>query len=266
MSTLCEGGVQSMSFPIPNPLIVSLTPSLQNCTIKPPSQTTLKNRIRRLCHTCGTAPLSSHLSTDPHNPAPDPGNVAATAFAHSPCNCTESVWLCTQCGQTLRSNDTTYRRVWAWRTRYSTSLGGGLGTGIGEGCQGVKCGRGEACLAAQGIELEVECEADEGSSDTSSNNSAGHSPASHPSYYNEAAVSTDSHDDEEPGYFRQEVIGLGGVVKHKAKKRVNVGACVVEYEDERETGNYLVREENGLHRAWCGWCSRVICSKSEAGC
>ncbi|KAJ5295909.1 hypothetical protein N7508_010730 [Penicillium antarcticum] len=238
----------------------------RNCTIKPPSQTTLKNRIRRLCHTCGTAPLSSLLSADPHNPAPDPDNVAATAFAQSPCNCIESVWLCTQCGQTLRSNDTTYRRVWAWRTRYSTYLGGGLGTGIGEGCQGVKCGRGEGCLAAQGIELEVDCEVDEGSSDTSSSHSAGHSPASHPSYSNEGAISTDSHDDEEPGYFRQEVIGLGGVVKHKAKKRVNVGACVVEYEDERETGNYLAREEDGLHRAWCGWCSRVIPSKSEVGC
>jgi hypothetical protein len=33
-----------------------------------------------------------------------------------------------------------------------------------------------------------------------------------------------------------------GVVKHKSKKRVNVGACVVEYEDERETGNYLERD------------------------
>lgn len=115
----------------------------------------------------------------------------------------------------------------------------------------MKCGRGESCLAAQEIELEVDCEADEGSSDTSS---TGHSPASPP---------TDNHDGEEPGYFRQEVIGLGGVVKHKAKKRVMVGACVVEYEDERETGRYLVREEGGDCRAWCGWCSRVIPASSE---
>jgi hypothetical protein len=185
--------------------------------------------------------------------------VAAIAFARTPCNCEEAVWLCTQCGQTLRTNDTTYRRVWAWRTRYSTYLGGGLGTGIGEGCQGVKCGRGESCLAAQEIELEVDCEADDGSgSDTGSSGS----PAGQ-SHYHESGLSTDSHDDEEPGYFRQEVIGLGGRVKHKSKKRVNVGACVVEYEDERETGDYLVREEQGLHRAWCGWCSRVIPGKSE---
>jgi len=123
----------------------------------------------------------------------------------------------------------------------------------------VKCGRGESCLAAQEIELEVDCEADEGSgSDTGS---SGSPPGQ--SYFHESGVSTDSHDDEEPGYFRQEVIGLGGVVKHKSKKRVNVGACVVEHEDERETGNYLVREEQGLHRAWCGWCSRVIPAKSE---
>lgn len=184
----------------------------------------------------------------------------AANLALNICNCDDAVWLCVQCGQTLRSNDTTYRRVWAWRTRYSTYLGGGLGTGIGEGCQGVKCGRGESCLAAQEIELEVDCEAAEGSSDTSS---TGHSPAVHQLSHHHDMVSNDSHDEEEPGYFRQEIIGLGGVVKHKSKKRVLVGACVVEHEDERETGRYLVREESGSRRAWCGWCLRVIPARSE---
>ncbi|KAJ5848410.1 hypothetical protein N7455_012367 [Penicillium solitum] len=239
----------------------------RNCTIKPPSQPALKNRIRRLCRPCGIAPLSSHLSyttSDPHTPDPwDETSVAAIAFARNPCNCEEAVWLCTQCGMTLRSNDTTYRRVWAWRTRYSTYLGGGLGTGIGEGSQGVKCGRGENCLAAQELELEVDCEADEGSGSGSDTSSTAHSPAAPPSFGYEGIGVSDSHDDEEPGYFRQEVIGLGGIVKHKSKKRVNVGACVVEYEDERDTGNYLEREEKGLYRAWCGWCSRVIPAKSE---
>lgn len=223
----------------------------RNCTIKPPSQTSLKGRLRRLCRPCGTAPLACHLSPTPGVAPQENSKVTLTALAQGVCKCDDEVWLCTQCGQTLRSNDTTYRRVWAWRTRYSTYLGGGLGTGIGEGCQGVKCGRGESCIAAQEIELEVDCEADEGSSDGSS---TGHSPISPP---------TDSHDDEEPGYFRQEVIGLGGVVKHKAKKRVMVGACVVEYEDEREAGRYLYREEEGSHRAWCGWCSRVIPARNE---
>ncbi|KAJ5942146.1 hypothetical protein N7516_002314 [Penicillium verrucosum] len=239
----------------------------RNCTIKPPSQPALKNRIRRLCQPCGIAPLSSHVSyttSDPQNPDPSSENtVAAIAFARNPCNCEEAVWLCTQCGMTLRSNDTTYRRVWAWRTRYSTYLGGGLGTGIGEGSQGVKCGRGEKCLAAQEIELEVDCEADEGSGSGSDTSSAAQSPAAPPSFGYEGIGVSDSHDDEEPGYFRQEVIGLGGIVKHKSKKRVNVGACVVEYEDERDTGNYLEREEKGLYRAWCGWCSRVIPAESE---
>ncbi|KAJ5179302.1 hypothetical protein N7492_002512 [Penicillium capsulatum] len=223
----------------------------RNCTIKPPSQTSLKGRLRRLCRPCGTAPLSCHLFPTLDVAHRENSNTIHAALAQGVCKCDDEVWLCTQCGQTLRSNDTTYRRVWAWRTRYSTYLGGGLGTGIGEGCQGVKCGRGESCLAAQEIELEVDCEADESLSDTSS---TGHSPVGHP---------TDSHDDEEPGYFRQEVIGLGGVVKHKAKKRVMVGACVVEYENERETGQYLTHEENGSHRAWCGWCSRVVPARSE---
>ncbi|KAJ5109226.1 hypothetical protein N7456_005901 [Penicillium angulare] len=252
----------------------------RNCTIKPPSQTAMKDRIRRLCRTCNAAPLSDHLMPDtPYNDtSPDlrEEGIKAASREQNICNCSDAVWLCVQCGQTLRSNDTTYRRVWAWRTRYSTYLGGGLGTGIGEGSQGVKCGRGETCLAAKEIELEVDCEVDESSSDTSS--TGHHSPGYYPSgyasgsasasasassAYHHELVSSDSHDDEEPGYFRQEVIGLGGVVKHKSKKRVMVGACVVEYEDERETGEYLVREECGSHRAWCGWCSRIIPAQTE---
>ncbi|KAK1141441.1 hypothetical protein N8T08_009113 [Aspergillus melleus] len=137
----------------------------------------------------------------------------------------------------------------------------GLGTGIGEGCQGVKCGRGEDCLAAQEIEMEVECEADE-----SSGSPHGHSPSLENEPWESHNHSNDrweSREEEEPGYFRQEIIGIGGVVKQKAKKRVTVGSCVVEHEDERETGQYLVREEEGRDRSWCGWCWRVIPSKSE---
>lgn len=225
----------------------------------------MKGRIRRLCRTCNAAPLSHHLSHSPilahQDPSSREGGLRASDISLHTCTCDEALWLCVQCGQTIRSADTTYRRVWAWRTRYSTYLGGGLGTGIGEGSQGVKCGRGEWCLAGQEIELEVDCEADEGLSDSSS---TGHSPVSHPGQghaYLEPGM--DGHDEEEPGYFRQEIIGLGGVVKHKAKKRVMVGACVVEFEDERETGKYLVREECGSARSWCGWCDRVIPSKRD---
>jgi hypothetical protein len=73
-------------------------------------------------------------------------------------------------------------------------------------------------------------------------------------------------DDEEPGYFRQEIVGIGGVVKQKAKKRVTVGSCVVEYEDERESGDYLTREEEGELRSWCGWCWRVVPATTESDC
>lgn len=210
------------------------------------------NRIRRLCTTCRTVPLSHHIAySSSHHASPpfDPSSFTAPAFMRTPCSCEDAVWLCHQCGHTIRRQDTTYRRVWAWRTRYSTHLGG-LGTGIGEGCQGVKCGRGEYCLAAQAIELEVVSEADgpeglqHGGSDTSDN-----------------TMSTP--DDEEPGYLRQEIVGIGGRFKQKVKKRVMVGACVIEHEDERDTGQYLTREEEGAHRSWCGWCWRVIPAMNE---
>ena len=197
-----------------------------------------------------------------------PPSFTGLAFARTPCFCDEAVWICQPCGQSLRNSDTTYRRVWTWRTRYSAYLGGGLGTGIGEGCQGVKCGRGEHCLAAQEIELEVDCEADESTAgilDHNHGDGQTHGPtASHdPSHDFIHIERLDNRDDEEPGYFRQEIVGIGGVVKHKVKKRIALGACVVEHEEERETGRYLRREETGQHRSWCAWCSRVVPSMKD---
>ncbi|KAF7181650.1 hypothetical protein CNMCM7691_000947 [Aspergillus felis] len=247
-----------------------------NCTIKTPTRNTLKDRVRRLCTTCRTAPLAAHLTRSPSTTTssetqvpPDLSSFTASAFIHSPCSCEDVVWLCYPCGKTLRSSDTTYRRVWSWRTRYSTYLGG-LGTGIGEGCQGVKCGREEDCLAAQEIELEVECEADESSPSGSPHNhhqgnarAHGHLSPQDELLRDQSLERSNSRDEDKPGYFRQEIIGIGGRVKQKAKKRVTVGACVVEYEDERDTGQYLTREEQGLNRSWCGWCCRVIPSKDD---
>lgn len=66
-----------------------------------------------------------------------------------------------------------------------------------------------------------------------------------------------------PGYLRQEVEGLGGVMKKKVKKRVKVGATVWEYDDERETGKYLERESSGEQRSWCAWCSRVVLGRED---
>jgi hypothetical protein len=137
---------------------------MQNCTIKPPSAVMLKNRLRRLCATCQTAPLVDHLSPEKwtlNSESDHPPAFTYSAFARTPCDCENAVWLCQTCGHSLRNRDTTYRRIWTWRTHYSTYLGGGLGTGIGEGCQGVKCGKGMDCLAAQVIEVEVDAETDE---------------------------------------------------------------------------------------------------------
>ena len=132
----------------------------------------------------------------------------------------------------------------------------------------MKCGRGEHCLAAQEIELEVDCEADESTAgilDHNHGDGQTHGPtASHdPSHDFIHIERLDNRDDEEPGYFRQEIVGIGGVVKHKVKKRIALGACVVEHEEERETGRYLRREETGQHRSWCAWCSRVVPSMKD---
>ncbi|QKX63591.1 uncharacterized protein TRUGW13939_10762 [Talaromyces rugulosus] len=243
----------------------------RNCTIKPPSAVMLKNRLRRLCTTCQTAPLVDHLSPEKwtsNSESDHPPAFTYLAFARTPCDCENAVWLCQTCGHSLRNRDTTYRRIWTWRTHYSTYLGGGLGTGIGEGCQGVKCGKGADCLAAQVIEVEVDAEADESMMATPDPHNHGHDDHTHsdreltPWGLPQGRLDNVQHDDT-PGYFQQEIVGIGGVVKRKSKKRVAVGACVDEHEDERETGKYLLYEESGQDRACCGWCWRVIPSRKD---
>ena len=61
-----------------------------------------------------------------------------------------------------------------------------------------------------------------------------------------------------PGYARHEIEGIGGVVKTKLVRMLRVGACVPEWEDEKNKGQILEREISGGRRSWCGWCSRVI--------
>lgn len=167
-------------------------------------------------------------------------------FARDPCNCAENVWICQPCGQSLRTADVTYMRGWTWRTRYSTYLGG-LGTGIGEGVEGVQCGKQSQCLAAKEVEKEIDCDAEE--------MAYARRQVERAQLEGRATTAT--------SYLMQEIEGIGGVVKKKVKKRVRVGAVVKEYEDEREHGGYLSREQEGNNRSWCSWCQRVIPAKKD---
>jgi hypothetical protein len=144
----------------------------------------------------------------------------------------------------LRRADTDYKRGWTWRARYSTYLGV-LGTGIGEGNEGVPCGRGQACLAAKVVEQEVDCDAQ-----------------AIRQLEEEAELTGRSW--EGGGFEVQEIEGVGGVVKRKVKKLVLLGKRVQEHEDERSGhAKYLSREENGEVRSWCSWCDRVVPSETD---
>lgn len=136
-------------------------------------------------------------------------------------------------------------RGWTWRTRYSTYLGG-LGTGIGEGHEGVECGLGHLCLAAREVEKEIDCDADE--------------LAELRREMDRVEMEGGAHGRRWSGtsYLTQEMEGIGGVVKKKVKRRVRVGCVVKEYEEERETGVYLKREQEGEARSWCAWCERAV--------
>jgi len=235
--------------------------------MKPPPTPSLRARHRRLCRTCNKAPLpllvaafrprtlSSDSSSPSRSPVPnlveledDNENLrafTAPAFERTPCNCDNVVWLCAPCGKDLRNADTMYVRAWTWRTRHSNYLGG-LGTGVGEGNEGVECGRGSTCLGAKIVEHET-CEQE---------------------ILDVLAAETNSPDATErwkgTSYFAQEIEGIGGVLKVKHKKQVRVGECVKHYEDEREKAiQYLEREVSGTLRSWCSWCERVVLGEKD---
>ncbi|KAI7014005.1 hypothetical protein KC355_g4838 [Hortaea werneckii] len=172
-----------------------------------------------------------------------PEDVQLRLFSRSPCSCDDQVWICQPCGQTSRNADTTYMRGWAWRARYSVC--GGLGAGLGEANEGVECGRDSECLAAREVFHEHDCDED--------------------GLENEMAnAEIDSRHMHGSSYTTQEIVGIGGRVKRKVKKRVYVGAIVKEYEDERLNGKFLSREQNGANRSWCSWCCRVVPGKKDA--
>ena len=192
-------------------------------------------------------PLRNHTSVaDGFSFTHSSATCSSEAFSRGPCRCADEVFLCNSCGSGLRNDDTIHMRCWTWRTRYSTYLGG-LGAGIGEGNEGVKCGRGDHCLAAKEVEEEIDSDGLESEQITKEFDT----------------VSGAGRPKKNTGYMTQEIEGIGGVVKKKVKKRVKVGAVVKEYEDEREHGNYLRREQTNINRSWCYWCSRVVPSKRD---
>ena len=158
------------------------------------------------------------------------------------------------CGLALRSADTTYSRVWIWRTRYSNL--GGLGTGIGEGNEGVKCGRGQSCFAAE--DKEVEVDVDSSTASTPSSSPGGSPDQSTCTLPSSLSANGDEGEIKGPIYGTREIQGIGGVVKKKLITSVRVGACVKEWDEERETGTFLKREREGRERSWCSWCWRII--------
>ena len=208
--------------------------------MKAPSTRELKSRHRRLCRACVKSSLNL-LTVFTRTNRGENEDDDEICYARDPCTCEQlTVWICQSCGQGLRSADTTYLRGWAWRTRYSAC--GGTGAGLGEGNEGVECGRYGQCLAAKEVEREIECDADELAAQEVLMEKAG----------NDGRKLAGS------SYMTHEIVGIGGKVKKKLKQEVLVGAIVKEYDDERTTGKFLRREQEGLSRSWCSWCARVV--------
>ncbi|KAK5654899.1 hypothetical protein OQA88_6937 [Cercophora sp. LCS_1] len=239
-----------------------------NCAIKPPAPIVLRDRHRRLCNACTKAPLGNlvkpRLGADI--------TLDSESLERAVCSCvSEGVWLCQPCGRSIRSDDNDYKSIWKWRNQYTDYLGG-LGTGIGEGDRGVICGRENLCCASREREQETDCDAAD-LRDAEALSLAGSIPLSHSSsdgslqpWSSPGSASSSSEVTDRrtpspqlgPGYERHEIEGIGGVVKKKLLRMVKIGACVPEWDNERQKGDILGREVRGERRSWCGWCWRVV--------
>ncbi|KAK8098452.1 uncharacterized protein PG998_013938 [Apiospora kogelbergensis] len=269
-----------------------------NCAIKPPAPIVLRDRHRRLCIPCTKAPLGT-LAKPPLLPETP---LDADLMKNAICTCqNEGVWLCHPCGRSIRGTDHDYQSIWRWRNQYGEVLGG-LGTGIGDGDRGVICGRDWECVASKEREQETDCDAEDArershcntplpwiatvtatSTTVSSSLPSSSSTASTSALRPPSSASTSSSGGGGgevtgnvqqqppqysssplgPGYVRHEIEGIGGVVKTKRLTMVKVGACVPEWEDEKNRGEILGREVKGIARSWCGWCWRVIPGKKD---
>ncbi|KAI0601676.1 hypothetical protein F4775DRAFT_541011 [Biscogniauxia sp. FL1348] len=239
----------------------------RNCAIKPPPPAAFRDRHRRLCISCTKAPLGT-LARPPLLPDT---TLDSEAMQRAICTCdSEGVWLCQPCGRSIRGADQDYKSLWKWRNQYGEVLGG-LGTGIGEGDRGVICGREGSCCVAKEREQETDCDAEDArEQDQLQNGTRGGSssppwsstpspPASLLSVSPASSSGSRTPSPQlRPGYARHEVEGIGGVVKTMLLRTVRVGACVPEWEDEKNKGIILGREVSGRSRSFCGWCWRAI--------
>lgn len=130
-----------------------------------------------------------------------------------------------------------------------------MGAGLGEGNEGVQCGRGANCLANMEVIQEVEYDSsDLAGLDINDDDQACGSSSS----------SSNCRRRVGSGYSTSEIVGIGGNLKLKLKEKVKVGAIVEEYEEERATcSGFLKREQEGANRSWCSWCERVIPGRKD---
>ncbi|KAI5295727.1 hypothetical protein KEM52_000414 [Ascosphaera acerosa] len=254
----------------------------RNCIGKP--YTSAKPRIRRLCRTCIDAPLSTLTQARSVNPyqafAHPSAYLRAQAARWGLCCCAEEAWLCLRCTRAQHNEDTTYRAGWAWRANYRsvvTPYGTWAGIGVGDDsdCRG-RCGRASECLAAKDVVVEAEVRtASDGTcwsylaASQPEQGGGGGAVAGAPipagvslAVSVSTSTSTAPHG-HQPGYFRQEYVGAGQVIRSKSLESLLVGDVVDEYPGERESGDYLLPEIDGDVRSWCGWCRKVIPSKAD---
>ncbi|KAH0542065.1 hypothetical protein FGG08_003530 [Glutinoglossum americanum] len=173
----------------------------------------------------------------PTPPSSESLAFTAPAFLRDPCSCPDDPWLCQPCGKPLMSEDVKYHDAWAWRERYSQCLGM---MGIGEGVEGVRCGRGATCTAAEITLIESDCD------------------SAMRCFEMGWMITASGEEVPGQGYLIREIEGIGGVVMKKLMRKQSIGAVVIGDvpgeaggSGQSERREYLGREVRGEQRSCC---------------
>ncbi|KAF2965702.1 hypothetical protein GQX73_g7869 [Xylaria multiplex] len=156
----------------------------------------------------------------------------------------------------LEPEDNEMNCIWRWRNQYGEVLGR---TGIGkEVAEETDCDAADAREQLSPNHSSPASTPSPSSSFTtgsplstgsvSGSESGGHRTPS-PLHSHSVSLASGSGSCLRPGYARQEIEGIGGVVKTKLVRMMRVGACVPEWEDERNKGQILEREVSGGRRS-----------------
>ncbi|CAK7267345.1 hypothetical protein SEPCBS119000_002501 [Sporothrix epigloea] len=214
----------------------------RNCAIKPPAPIVLRDRHRRLCDGCVKAPIWKWRTQYGEvlgglGTGIGEGDRGVICGRDKDCCCAKEREQETDCdAEDAREAEDLSSPMWS--SAWPSGSGFGGAAGISPSSSSISAA---SSPSATGTESPWSIPIAPATQAASTVGSPLYSPEVAAALFNRRTPSPALG----PGYARQEIEGIGGVVKRKRVKMIRVGACVHDWEDELARGTILEREITG---------------------